>query len=45
VQRLDAQQRIRPSGKRVLGTRNAEAYLRKPFDAEDLVGTIERFAA
>ena len=24
---------------------NAEAYLRKPFDAEELVGTIERFAA
>lgn len=24
---------------------NAEAYLRKPFDAEELVGTVERFAA
>lgn len=24
---------------------NAEAYLRKPFDADELVGTIERFAA
>lgn len=24
---------------------NAEAYLRKPFDAQELVDTIERFAA
>jgi len=34
-----------PDPKREADRCNAEAYLQKPFDAEQLVATIERFAA
>lgn len=34
-----------PDPKREADRCNAEAYLRKPFDADQLVATIERFAA
>lgn len=34
-----------PDARREADRCNAEAYLRKPFDAEELARTVERFAA